>query len=225
MTPGLIVSLLIFCWLVFLGYTTIVESKEERTRRNIKILVGFLVLFFVGNTIFSYNHSQYRTAEIRKDMHNFQMLQIISMIAGTTAENLERFLYLVGKAKENDHVADLHAAWGKVLRDGSMIIDHSAALFTEDMKELEITTRELKRILSSLRFSLYSFNEQFLRTQAYSLTPEELEKMYTIIDMYHTISKGIQADHENVIDQGLIESLQDPMKAVNPNYIFIFEQR
>ncbi len=218
---GYILSFLFFCWLMFLAYTTIKESKEERTKQHVKIIAVFFIFLFVSNTITSYNYDKSRELKSKMEMHSNFMLQGIYLTSMSLTDNLETLIDTIDGAEDKTDLSEIYPVWNYILEDAASMKEYTSFfLFPEYMNVLEDETRDLKQIITLTVASLFSLNEQIHLGQNYQLAPEERGKIEAIKDIYRKIwaEVGRSSNDGLSISKDLIDSLQKPMEIVSPNY-------
>ena len=214
---GIIITLLVSAWLLFIAYQTIVESKEGKTKRNVKILVGVLALLIVSNIFLVRSSSQYREYMSQREFENRHYIWVISLHTEYVADKIDAFLASVDDMEEGLS-SDIHANWSAVLRQSDDISFNTGRISYEYMGELEQEWRDLEYILSQLKHTLFSINRKFLEHGSYSLTEGEREKMEAISRACRIIHEGVEIQRDIEFETGLIETLEQPMLIINPYY-------
>lgn len=221
---GYILSFLLFCWLMYLAYVTVKESKEERTKQHVKIISLFFIILFLSNTAISYNYSRSGNLEAKMELHENFMLEFIEMTSIKLANNLESFVDIVDKPGDKTDIREIYPVWNQILEEAASMKEYASFfLFPEYLHLLEDEIRDLKQIISLTVSSLFSLNEQIHLAQNNELAAEEREKVKAIRDIYRAISIDIRKsyyDEESglAVSKELIDSLQEPMEIVNPNF-------
>lgn len=217
---GIIIYLLILGWLAFMGYQTIINSKEGKTKKNVKILLGFLLLLIIVNTFLLRYNSQYRDYLWQSESENRHYVWVISLHAEFVADKVDTFLSSVDELERTGESPDnIHAKWSAVLSQSDDISFSTGRISYEHMGELAQDWRDLEFILSRLNNTLFSLNRTFLERGSYSLTAMEREKTEAVVRAYRIIHEGVKVQRGIKFEKGLIESLEEPMLTVDPGYI------
>lgn len=217
---GIIIFLLILGWLLFTGYQTILNSKEGKTKKNVKILLGFLLVLVIVNMFLLRNNSQYRDYLWQRESENRHYVWVISLHTEYVADKVDTFLSAVDELEKTGEAPDnIHAKWAAVLSQSDDISFSTGRISYEHMGQLEQDWRDLEYILSRLKNTLFSLNRTFLERGSYSLTAMERDKIEAVARACRMINEDVKVQRGIKFEKGLIESLEKPMMIVDPSYI------
>jgi len=201
------------------------EKSDRRWRFVTYVLIIVLVVSLLSNLYQYHRHSQYvghRKSQNRVDMGVISTrVEHTSRVLNTFAEQIEE-----KEPDEENYHKDLHSLWRKAIFKSNDINFYSGRISHRHMEdELSGNWRDVQYILFQLEKPLRNFTYQFIEGRSYTLTADEIEKIKAIAEAYGKIQKGIETEPELSIQRGLIDSLTEPMKTVDPHYSTFLETR
>lgn len=217
--------LLILGSALVMGYLAIVESREEKTKKYIKIIVGILLFLLVSNVFLSRTISRYREQVLHQELEARHHIWVISLQAEHIADKIDEFLIMVDDLEKGEEVPDqIHSRWNGVLVQSDDLAFHSGRISYEQLGEQETKWRELEYILSRVKASLFALNNKFLERSSILVTAQERERLEAIATMCRIIHRSVEIRPALKFEKGLLEKLEQYMLIVDPFYLRLSER-